>query len=329
MQRGLRSLYACFGTIACSASALAADPHTPSTISPPVPARSYGYDIPGQVHDDPTLQIRSIVSSERRALPDRDGVPLNELTYRVCNIEGGDQVTKRAPAKLYFQWPAAGFRTSLQRELPFEWCAKLVREVTAPVKQGTTDILYTYNPTAIPALSIWTMSWDPPWTKPSHYWSYGLAVYEELAKGIKNPQQMFRIHTTRKSPEDKAAYQLLGWRQGTELYLALPKWSSEELDRYRASLGSLEGQGVRFSIRSAKEAVGDFDPQDASVVQGFEGRDVLKIDLAPNREKANQYQQFQLDVPVSNLELVGLSAVLREKNSKRAMYQATYIISGN
>jgi hypothetical protein len=192
-----------------------------------------------------------------------------------------------------------------------------------------TDILYTYTPTAIPALSIWTMSWAPPWTKPSHYWSYGLAMYEEVVKGMKNPQQMFRIHTTRKTPEDKAAYQLLGWRQGTELYLALPKWSAEELNRYRTSLGRLEGQGVRFSIRSAQEAAQDFDPQDASIVQGFEGRNVLKVDLTPNREKDNHYQQFQVDVPVSTVELVQLSAVLRERNSKRAMYQATYIISGN
>lgn len=329
MRRGIRTLSVLLGAGMCSLATFSSDSQKLANVASSVPAKMYGYDVAGEVHDDATLPVRSIVFSDRKVLPERDGLPVYGLSYRVCNIEAGDTAAQRAPSKLYFQWPDAGFRTALKREVPFETCVTFDREVTAEVKQVTSDILYTYAPTAIPANSIWVMKWTPPWTKPTRYWSHGIALFEDLTKGLKNPKKtMLRIHNVRKGPNEKAAYQLLGWTQGTELYLALPKLSAEEMSLYRTSLGRLEGQGVRFSIRPGQLAAQDFN-QDAWVAQGFAGRDVLKVDLAPNREKDNQYQQFQVEVPVSTLDLIQLSAVLRERQSGRAMYQAMYVISGN
>lgn len=328
MWRAICFLCAFVGLGLSALTAFPADsPKQSQVASSPIPARALGYDVPGEVHDDPTLPVRSIVYSDRKLLRDRDGQPEYELTYRVCNIDAGDQAVKRESAKLYFQWPDAGFRTALRRELPFEYCVKLVREVSAPIKQGMSDILYTYSPTAIPARSVWTMDKTPPWSKPERYWSYGVSLWEDFLKGQKNAQQMFRIHTTRKAPQEKGAYQLLGWRQGTEIYMVLPKLSADEMDRYRVSLGRLESQGVRFSIRPGEQAAQDF-AQEVWVTQSFGSRSVLKIDRQPQREKENEFQQFQVEVPVSSTDLIELPAVLRERASGRALYEALYVTAG-
>lgn len=316
----------CLGVGLFSLTAYAADaPQPPSTA---VPALRFGYDVPGQIHDDPSLFVRAIIRSERTDLPPRNGSPESVLTYHVCNIEPGDSSTGRASARLYFQWPDAGFRVAVQREVPFERCVKFIRRITGEAKQATSDILYTYRATAIPAQDIWTMSWTPPWTKPSKYWDHSVAILEDLFKGMKNPQEVYRIEVTRKEPSDKGAYQLLLWQPGTQLYLALPKLTAEQIRQYRASLGTYESSGLLFSIRPAQELAGEFG-QDPWVLQSFEGRDVLKLERSPSREKDGQLNSIQVVIPADVTELVRLSSVLRERTAGRALYQAQYITAGN
>lgn len=290
--------------------------------------RDLGYSLDGQVHEDPSLPVRAIVHSSGKALPDIDGQPQSELTYRVCNVDTGDPGAKRAPAKLYFRWPDAGFGTSLQRELPVEYCALLVRHVSAPVKTGTSKLLYTYRSTPIPALSVWMVDLSFPWTlQPKRYWEYGVALYENATQGQSNPQRVFRVATIRKTAADTAAYRILGWKRGTELYLALPRLSPEARDRYRSALGQLESRGVRFSIRPGEQAAQDFN-NEPGVAAGFAGREVLKVDVSPERETDNAYQEYMLTVPVADTDLIELPVVVRERSSGQALYQASYVTAG-
>lgn len=303
-----------------------APPKRSTTAKPLVPAMAFNYDVPGQVHDDETLPVRAIVYSGEKSVG-TDSAPEHELTYRVCNIEPGDKAKNREPAKLYFQWPDAGMRTSLQREVPFEWCVRMVRNVTANVEKKPSAILYTYDPTTIPLNDVWQMDWVPPWSVSGLY-RHGVALYRELVKGISNTQEMFRIKALRKGPNEKSAYQEVGWRQGTELYLALPKLSVEEMTRYRAAWNRLEGQGVLFSILAGPEAARDFEAQETWVAESFGDREVLKVSVNPGKEKDNGFNVFQVEIPVSTLALLRLPVIQRDRATKQALYQALYIVSG-
>lgn len=305
--------------------------HAADTATAAVPDRAalrYGYDVPGQVHNNPSLFVRSIISSTRSDLPAIEGTPRSRLTYTICNIEPGNEVSKRPPAKLYFQWPDAGIGTEIQGEIPFEGCVLTRRTITGDVKQQASNILYTYKLRTIAAQDIWVMSWDLPWTQPSRYWEHLLEVFRDGTRAINAPEEEYSIQIIKKRPEDGGAYQTLRWRPGTQMYLALPKLTHEQVGAYIASLDHYKKAGLRYAIQPAPEFTQDFT-SDSEILESFENRNVLRIEMSADREKVNQMNTIHITVPTSTIDLIQLPSILRDRSSKRPIYKAQYVIPGS
>ncbi|WP_313699663.1 hypothetical protein [Achromobacter sp.] len=292
------------------------------------PAMRFGYDVQGQVHNNSTLYVRSIVDSKPMDLPDIDGSPQIRLTYSVCNIEAGDEGSRRPSAKLYFQWPDAGMGTEILGEVPFERCVSTRRTIVGKAKKQSSDILYTYRLRAITAHDTWVMSWSPPWTSPSRYWEHIVEVFQDSTRGITAPEDEYSIQIVRKRPEDRGAYQTLRWRPGSQMYLALPKLTPEQIDEYLNSLKHYSEAGLQYALRPAESFANDFD-RDSDVLKSFENRNVFKIEMDVDREKDNQMNVIHITVPTSVIDLIQLPSVLRDRSAQRPIYKVQYVIPGN
>lgn len=298
-----------------------------STAAGPV-RNALGYPGDGEIHARQSVPVRAIVSSIDNPKGLRDGAEEHELVYQVCNVDQGDSKAKRPPGRLYFQWPAAGFRTSALGELPVETCLVFVRRLTARTRPESKDILYTKDPKALPA-TTYTMESQPPWSKPEHYWNYmSQLVSGKLMLGMKEAQTEFQISAVRKSPKDPIYYQHMNWRKGTQLYMVLPRTQPQVVAALRSSLSRLEAQGYLFSIRSGPEAARDFESaDDAWVAADFGQRDVLRLERTDAWEK-EATSSVNLELPVTGLDIVELPAVQRDRTAGRATYMGVYVAAG-
>lgn len=301
----------------------------PSKVSPEV--RALGYDIEGQLHDNASLPVKSIVfSGDKVTGKTADGDQEHKLSYRVCNVDKGDKAINRV-GDLYFQWKAAGFMTTAKRELEFETCLRLETLLTWDTTKKTTDIQYLRKATSVPVLETYVMDMKPPaWNKRDRYWHYGFTLYKDLMKGMSSGGTQFRIFTVRKRPSDKGAYQTMWWKPGSEMYMTLPRLSPQDKDAYLSAFKAYGKDGVRVSLRPGFAAAGDFQSADDNWVrQAFEGRDVLKLERDAEREKEGELRTVLVTAPTPLIELVVLTAVLRDRKTGQAEYQVNYVTAGN
>lgn len=287
-----------------------------------------GYPVDGEIHARQSIPVRAIVSSTDTVRDRREEFEAHELVYQVCNVDNGDAKAKRPAQALYFQWPAAGFRTSALGELPVESCLKFTRYLTAGTRKDSQDVLYTKSPQAVPALT-YTMDTQPPWRTPAHYWDYvSELVFHKALLGMKEAQTEFRISATRKSPKEAGYEQRMNWRKGSQLYMVLPRTPSETLAALRVALGRLEGQGYIFSIRAGPVAAQDFPEEDRGWAgPTFAQRDVLRLERIEAKETGDT-SSVELSLPATSPDIVELPVLIRDRASGRARYQAVYVTAG-